>query len=82
LKGELYSGKIRYGTSNNQKTRVNTSLPKRSRKNSDHSEIYKPSEVFQQISSKELSELSKFPYKKNLIYFKKNQKAQMSLVIT
>ena len=41
-----------------QRTRVNTSIPKFSRKESNVSETSKPYEAFQQISSKELSELS------------------------
>ena len=43
-----------------QRTRVNTSIPKFSRKESNVSEASKPYEAFQQISSKELSDLSIF----------------------
>ena len=39
--------------------RINTTIPKKSRKDSEHSENSKPLDLFQPISSNDLSELSK-----------------------
>lgn len=56
--GEKYIGKHGVFSSNNLKTRarINTSIPRYSRRESNNNENYKPIDLFQQISSKEMQD--------------------------
>ena len=48
-----------YSSNLKERMRINTTIPKKSRKDSEHSENSKPLDLFQPISSNDLSELSK-----------------------